>query len=59
MSVLILFRNRVVVGLCLDARALLLFIYAFPLIQIARKCYTCIYRFCSSFSIQLESNGCC
>jgi hypothetical protein len=50
MSVLILFWNTVAVGLCLDAGALLLFIYAFPLIQIARKCYSCINRFCSSFS---------
>ena len=52
MGVLILFRVRVAVGLLLDAGALLLFIYAFPLIQLARKCYFCIYRFCSSFNDQ-------
>jgi hypothetical protein len=56
MGVFILFRVRVAVGLLLDVGALYLFIYlfiyAFPLIQIAKKCYSCIYRFCSSFSDQ-------
>jgi hypothetical protein len=52
MGVLILFRVSVAVGLLLDAGAFYLFIYAFPLIEMARKCYSCIYKFCSSFSDQ-------
>jgi hypothetical protein len=52
MDGLILFSVRVAVGLLLEAGASNLSIYAFPLIQIARKCVSCIYRFCSSFSDQ-------
>jgi hypothetical protein len=40
MSVLILFKVRVAVELLRDAGALYLFIYTFPLIHIARICYS-------------------
>jgi hypothetical protein len=53
MGYLILFRVRVVVGFLLDAGALYLFIYAFPLISNGKEIYHCIYRLCSSFNVQI------
>jgi hypothetical protein len=58
MGVLSLFRIRVVVNLCWEAGACYLVIYEFSLILIARKCYSCIYRFCCSLVTKLGSNGC-
>jgi hypothetical protein len=58
MCVLSLFRIRVVVNLCWEAGASYLFSYAFSLFLIARKCYSCIYRFCSSLVTKPGSNGC-
>jgi hypothetical protein len=57
MGVLILFRVRVAVALCLDAGGLLLFIYAYPLIIMARKCSFCFYKFYNPFSGQVGSSG--
>jgi hypothetical protein len=57
MGVLILIRDKVVVDLWLDAGALLLFNYAYPLNCMARKCNFCFYKFYSSFSGQAGSSG--
>jgi hypothetical protein len=52
MGVLILFRVRVAVDLCLDAGAVLLFNYAYPLNFMARKCNFSFYKFYCPFSGQ-------
>jgi hypothetical protein len=57
MGVLSLFRIRVAVNLCWEAGASYLFML-FPLFLIARKCYSCIYRFVAHLVTKLGSNGC-
>jgi hypothetical protein len=57
MGVLILIRVRVAVDLWLDAGALLLFNYAYPLNCMARKCNFFFFEFYSSFNGQVRSSG--
>jgi hypothetical protein len=57
MGILILIRVRVALDLWLDAGALPLFNYAYPLNCMATKCNICFYKFYSSFNDQVGSNG--